>query len=442
MIINFDTIENTTPVFTDKFIPIVSKKPETYYVDVGAKTLPINLNDVFKKGLAIIKNTNLQRSNFVTSSVYIHYNNIKNNNNILYNNLYTKCDKNTTVDDDTILNTLKSMAKNELIDIHYFPVKYNSSSNHNKENAYVEYNLRWVMIAMLEMEQALQWLVGYNQNIQFIVETRDVEKTLWSVANRLSNNNEIKYAAVRKILEIYTNNGIDKDYIASKFRDFWWNIDWFIGEDKYFANVTHFDTLEKNTYVPVSIYGDKREDSWRNITHKIDSSVCLYVDNNTKMMLKRIKNTMSGQKFHSYLKELIGKWFDLDDSKIWHAIRQNMCRIDDSTLEPEYDVETCKLYVKTYCDNMSKYYDIECVDLSNEADQETIAENTIIENNISTPSVVENTSELQETQRTAIVDEYIDSKNNKIAYINNTYEQYSWQWYDAMIQNGFMPVEM
>lgn len=161
MIINFDAIENTTPVFTDRFIATISKKTETYYVDVGTKTLPINLNDVFKKGLAIIKNTNLQRSNFVTSSVYIHYNNnYKNNkNNILYNNLYTKCDKNTPVDDDSIINTLKSMAKNELIDIHYFPVKYNSSRNYNKENAYVEYNLRWVLIAMLEMEQALQWLV-------------------------------------------------------------------------------------------------------------------------------------------------------------------------------------------------------------------------------------------------------------------------------------------
>lgn len=161
-------------------------------------------------------------------------------------------------------------------------------------------------------------------------------------------------------------------------------------------------------------------------------------------MLKRIKNTMSGQKFHSYLKDLIGKWFDLDDSKIWHAIRQNMCRIDDSTLESVYDVETCKLYVKSYFDNMSKYYDIERVDLSNDADQETIAENTIIENNISTPTIVENVSELQETPITAIVDEYIEAKNdsNTIDYINNTYEQYSWQWYDAMIQNGFMPVEM
>lgn len=428
MIIHYNTNEREIAIVNRFDLRLVSNKVERY-IDVGAKTLPINLDDVFNKGLTICQ------SNFVTSSVYINNNNnIEKNNNILYNDIYTTCHKNTITIED-----LKNKAKNNLIDVHYFPVKY-TKKNENKENAYLDYNLRWTLIAMLEMEQALQWLVGYNENVQFIVENRDIEKTLWSVANRISNNEYMKKMAIRTIMEIYET--LDAKYIASKFQDFWWNIDWFIGKNRYLQHVTHFETLEKNRFVGVYIYGSKREDSWRNITHRLDDSVCLFIDNQTKMMLKRIKDSMSGQKFHDYLKEMIGNWFDLDNKQIWAAIRQNMHRISDSKLDKMYDVETCKLYVKQYFDNMSEYYNLELVDLSNEADQETIAENTIIENNISTPSVVENTSELQETQRTAIVDEYIESKNNTIDYINNTYEQYSWQWYDAMIQNGFMPVEM
>lgn len=335
MIIRYDSNETSIQIVNRfKIKPSTIKK----YADVGARTLPINLEDVFNKGKSIIS------SKIVTSVVYIiNNNNIKDNsnNNINNNNIYNKCHNFATVLED-----LKTKARNNLVDVHFFPVRY-KGSNKKKEMAYVDYNLRWSLVSMLEMEQALQWLIGYNSNVQFIVENRDIVKTLWSVANRLSNDNEIKSKCVSIAMNIY-NNGMDAEFISSKFQNFWWNVDWFIGYERYIKHITGYEMLEKNTYVGIYLYGSKREDAWRNVTHRYDLNMHLYIDNQTKMMLKRVKNTMTGHEFHKYLNDLIGKWFDLSNEQIWSAIRQNMRRIDDTELNEAYDVETCKLYIKSY----------------------------------------------------------------------------------------------
>lgn len=333
MIIRFDT--------NAKEIEIISRyemrvKTQEKIVDVGAKTLPINLGDVFHKALSF------SHSSIGTNSVYISNNNILDENNILDNNLYTKCP-------DWTMDTLKEKAKNNLIDLHFFPVKY--KTNHpKKEMAYVEYNLRKSLAVMLEMEQSLQWLVGYNENVQFVVEKRDVEKTLWYVANRLSDDKTIKAKAVGIVLDVFDN--CDSKYIASKFQDFWWNVDWFIGKEKYIMNITKYETFEKSGYIGVYVYGAKREDAWRNIIHKYDSSLCLFVDNKTKMMLKRIQKSFNGEKngFKNYMKEMIGKWFDVDE--LWDNIKRNVNRIDDSGLGKEFDAGVCKVAVKSYFDEI------------------------------------------------------------------------------------------
>ena len=203
---------------------------------------------------------------------------------------------------------------------------------------------------MLEMEQALQWLVGYNENVQFVVEDRDVEKTLWSVANRLSHNASIKKEAIEIVMGVYHN--IDSKYVASKFQNYMWNVDHFIGKERFLKDITNYETYDKSKFVGVYAYGEKRTDSWSSIHHRLDDSLCLFVDNDTKMMLKRIKNSMTGQKFHSFLKEIIGEWFDLDDKKIWAAVRQNMKRIDDSKLDQMYDVGVCTIGVKDYFEKL------------------------------------------------------------------------------------------
>lgn len=336
MIIRFD-IEAKEIVVVSRFEMRVKK--ENKIVDVGAKTLPINLCDVFNKANSFC------HSKFCdTCCIDNQNNNIIEYNNISNGNLYNKCHKN-----NYSIEELKEKAKGELVDIHFFPIMY-KNSNENKERAYVDYNLRRALIAMLEMEQSLQWLVGYNENVQFVVEDRDVEKTLWAVANRLSHNGSIKKEAIETVMAIYHN--IDCKYVASKFQDYMWNVDHFIGKERFLKDITNYETYDKSKFVGVYAYGEKRTDSWTSVHHRYDDSLCLFVDNDTKMMLKRIKNSMTGQKFHSFLKEIIGEWFDLDDTKIWACLRQNMKRIDDSKLDPMFDVGVCIMAVKNYFEKL------------------------------------------------------------------------------------------
>lgn len=371
MIIRFETQEEKIEIVSRFDMKLVSKNVDKI-ADVGAKTLPINLNDVFKKALTFGQNVTKEE--------------------------------------------LQKKAKNNLVDVHYFPIKY-KNNNSNKELAYVDYNLRSALVAMLEMEQALQWLVGYNENVQFVVERRDVEKTLWSVANRLSDNKEIKTKEVATILEVYDN--IDAKFMASHFNDFWWNVDWFIGKDRYLKDVTNYEIYDTSKYVGVYVYGAKRNDSWSTITHKEDDSLCLYIDNKTKMMLKRIKNSMSGQKFHDYLNNLIGKWFDLNDKKMWDAIRQNMKRIDDSELDPMFEVGVCDMAVKDYFEKLGEL----CYNGKRVDEEET-------------PVVVEKEEIVEEDLFDEIVEETIANENQyKYTELTKDLEQYeegSDEWWAAL----------
>lgn len=392
MIIRFDTNEPKIEIISRN--NMILRKQEKI-VDVGAKTLPINLGDVFHKAYSFVQ------SNFVTSSVYISTNKEIDDENNIIENIYTPNVTKITIDE------IKNRAKNNLVDLHFFPVKY-KNGNTNKEMAYVDYNLRKSLTVMIEMEQSLQWLIGYNENVQFIIENRDVEKTLWSVANRLSDNKEIKTKCVNTALEIYSS--LDVKYIASKYNDFWWNVDMFIGKERYMKNITNYENYDKNSYIGVYVYGAKREDAWRNITHKYDSSLCLYVDNQTKMMLKRIKNTMTGQQFHKFLDEMIGKWFDLNDKKIWDAIRQNMKRIDDSNLDKMYDVGVCRMAVKSYFEEMGNLcYNGELYD--NSTDQEMAQEANDFYSNIDTHEETDMNVLDQENTNT---DEIIDNQYTKM----------------------------
>lgn len=314
-------------------------------VDLSAKCLPINLGDAINKACSLCS------SEIWTSSVYISNNNIIEDYNILYNsNIYTKCPDLTMVKE-----YFKNKAKGNLVDLHYFPVRYKGSDK-KEEESYVAYNLNRSLYVMLQMEKALEWLIGYNE-AEFIVETKDIRYTLEHIAHRLTSDESIIKKQVQIAMDEY--NSLDKEYIASKFQDYWFNIDLFIGKERWINRLVHYDTYDKDKFIGVYLYGDNREDAWRNVTHRLDNGVCLFFDNNHKMMLKRIKNTMTGQQFHKYMKELVGKWFDVDGNN-WTNILKNVSRVDDSALIPEYVPDICKLELNDWMNDLNDLaYDME-----------------------------------------------------------------------------------
>ena len=42
-------------------------------------------------------------------------------------------------------------------------------------------------------------------------------------------------------MDVYTN--LDVEYIKSKYNDFWWNVDFFIGNDRFIKNITNYENL-------------------------------------------------------------------------------------------------------------------------------------------------------------------------------------------------------
>lgn len=310
--------------------------------DVGTKLLPINLHEVFNIADKLLRSNNnalksFMQSNSVTPSVY----NIINNNIIEYNNkehdIYTRC-HNFNSD---LKEMLKCKAQGELVDIHFFPVR-----NHKADDDYVRYNLRNALFTMIQMERALQWLIGYNMNCQYIIQDSDVEATLWKVANIICTDQQIKHKQVYEALDYY-KNVMDKSYIASKFRDYMWNVNMFIGKDTFLKDITNFEHYDRNKYVNVYLYGDKKLYNWKSIKHRVNDSLCLFVPTEHRMMLKRVKNSMTGHQFHEYLKSLIGQWFDLE-GKNWTNLRQYMKRIDDSSLDSSMNVDVCKVALKDF----------------------------------------------------------------------------------------------
>ena len=318
-------------------------------VDVGKKCLPINLQDVFRKGYKILSNS---ADSSICNSLCIYYNNnnniedFNNNNN---NNIYNYCNK-LTMDD------LKERAKGELVDIHYFPVKYkgsNLTTEESYEESYVRYNLKNALYVMVQMEQSLQWLIGYNRNIQFIIEKCDIELTLNTVANKLTDNEQIKSKIVEEMLEYYTNV-MDVKYIASHYKDYMWNVDLFIGKERFFKDAIGYESYNRNEYIGVYLYGDSRFYKWSSITHKLDKSIHLFVAPEERMMLKRIQSSMKGKhnQFKNYLKQLLGKWFNIDEH--WVNLRIMINRVDDSQLDSKITPNVCKIACEQYFNELGE----------------------------------------------------------------------------------------
>lgn len=336
---------------------VYSEYTNTITTNLGAKVLPTNLNDCLKKAAYFIANNpnDFSNSEFCDNICIIYNNNIdkenKNNyNNVDYTNNVTK-----------ILCDLKKKAQHELLDIHFFPVKY-SSKNENKEMAYVQYNLNNALYSMMVNFENWKWLVN-SEYATFEIETCDVEKTLWFVANALSSNPRIKEACVNTTLNLYINN--DLSFIAEDFRNFEKVMNWFDNMDKYIADRINFDKIDTNKILMVYVYGEK-DYGWREIVHK-NGEMCLYFTPTVKKYLKRINKSMSGQKFHKYLNELLGKWFTLE-GKAWDCFRQNMSRTVDD-LDERIGANACQMMVEQYVKGMARFYDVELVneEVSNEA---------------------------------------------------------------------------
>ena len=337
---------------------VYNEYTNTITTHIGAKVLPTNLNDCLKKAAYFIANNpnDFIHSEFCDNTCIIYNNNNIENSKDLYNNVdYTN---NVT----KILCDLKKKAQHELLDIHFFPIKY-SSKNENKEMAYVQYNLNNALYSMMVNFENWKWLVN-SEYATFEIETCDVEKTLWFVANALSSNPRIKEVCVNTTLNLYINN--DLSFIAEDFRNFEKVMNWFDNMDKYIADRINFDKIDTNKTVMVYVYGEK-DYGWREIVHK-NGEMCLYFTPTVKKYLKRINKSMSGQKFHKYVNELLGKWFTLE-GKAWDCFRQNMSRtIDD--LDERIGVNACQMMVEQYVNGMARFYDVELVneeEVSNEA---------------------------------------------------------------------------
>ena len=319
MIIKFDTLTNRI-ITVDRMNLSVREMNDNHMVDVGSKILPMNIQDVFNKATNMLLKDEEMLANFN-----------KNNN--------SNCSS-----AEEIKTKLSNMAKGEYVDIHFFPVMY-KGNNKNKEKAYVEYNLRKALIAVIEMEQTLQELVGYNTNIQYMIERDDMKATMNYIGNRLSKDSDI----VEEIVDTIVND-IDLNFLltyADDNKDYIANVKYFIGMDRFLMDRVGFETYNRNEYVQVYIYGGERTDSWSSIKDKNDN-LNLFVTPEIKKCLKRIQSLESGRYLHKFLEDVIGNYYDLTNkSTNWNRIKTYMGRIND-TLPTYYDLESCKTLVKNY----------------------------------------------------------------------------------------------
>ncbi len=319
MLIKFDTLTNRI-VPVDRMNLSVREMNDNHIVDVGSKILPMNIQDVFNKATNMLLKDEEMLANFN-----------KNNN--------SNCNS-----AEEIKTKLSNMAKGEYIDIHFYPVMY-KGSNKNKEKAYVEYNLRKAIIAIIEMEQTLQELVGYNTNIQYMIEREDIKATLAYIGNRLSKDSDLVEDKVEEII-----NSVDMNFLltyAEDNKDYIANVKYFIGMDRFLMDRVGFETYNRNEYVQVYIYGGERTDSWTSIKDKNDN-LNLFVTPEIKKCLKRIQSLESGRYLHKFLEEVIGNYYDLSNkSTNWNRIKTYINRIND-TLPTYYDLESCKTLVKNY----------------------------------------------------------------------------------------------
>ena len=352
-----------------EFVTRFNYKLTDTIINVGKKCLPINLQDVFRKGYKIQSKSFVHSSNCNSYCIDYNNNNIEDSNIFNNNNIYNNCYK-LTIDD------LKERAKGELVDLHYFPIKY-KGSNLTTEESYVRYNLKNALFVMVQMEQSLQWLVGYNRNIQFIIEKCDIELTLNTVANKLTDNEQIKSKIVDEMLEYYTNV-MDVKYIASHYKDCMWNVNLFIGKERFIKDMIGYESYNRNEYIGVYLYGDSKLCKWSSITHKLDDSIHLFVAPEQRMMLKRIQSSMNGKhnQFKNYLKDLLGKWFNIDEH--WNKLRIMINRIDDSQLDSRITPDMCKIACEEFFNELGELcYNITVVDEDNSTNTQVCPVNDV-----------------------------------------------------------------
>ncbi len=407
MLIKFNTIANRIVVI-DRMNINLEEMNDNHIVDVGSKILPMNIQDVFNKAINMLLNDEEMLNNF------------------------NKNNKSECQSSNEIKNVLTNKAKGEYIDIHFFPVMY-KGSNKNKEKAYIDYNLRKSLVAVIEMEQTLQELVGYNTNVQYMIEREDIKATMTYIGNRLSTDSDM----VEEIVNDIVNNidlkflleyaGDNKDYIA--------NVKYFIGMDRFLMDKVGFESYNRNEYVQVYIYGGERTDSWSCIKDKNDN-LNLFVTPEIKKCLKRIQSLESGRYLHKFLEEVIGKYYDLgNNSTNWSRIMTYMGRVKD-TLPTYYDLEGCKNVVKNYFNGLFNLCYVEepviNEDVNEEVD-EPVEEEIIPVKEEEYTAIVNEVNEVQLTNIEDTTEEIINNEeSSEEPSILDGLEVGSKEWWEAL----------
>lgn len=332
--------------------------------ELGAKILPINLNETVKRAYNYLNSFN-SSSNPNGSGIIYYNNNNKNSYIFNINRLYQKC------------------SDLGLVDIHLFPVAYKGELvresctckytgrkdisgvsyklNKDKLLNYLKYNLRIASISMVVNLQNFNILIDLPKDIKLTIEEADIIVTLKHLCKRMtsnySSNKDISKIINKAISETMAWINEDPDFISDYTR---WYKDWYkltdiiIGMDNYIADKIGYNKLDYKQVIPVRIYGAVKDESFYSIKCKYNDELNLYISSDYKKMLKRIKSSMSGQKFHAFMNDLLGKWFTLE-GKAWETFRIGISRVKDD-LEEMYDIESCKVQVKYYIDSLSKYY--------------------------------------------------------------------------------------
>lgn len=339
--------------------------------DLGAKILPTNLNEAIKRAYYTLNNFHSSSNPNTSGIIYINNNIREDYKNIFNNNiLYHKCSD---------ISLLQEKAKElMLVDIHWFPVAY--KGERKKLKNYLKYNLNTALISMVVNTQNYIKLIELSSNVKLGITRSDISTTLNHLARTISKNfknvEEIVNEAVQTVLTVFDS---DKDFVSFYTKNYnnWATLtNIIIGMDNYIADKIGYNHINYNEITPVRVYGAEKDEAFTSIKLNNCDEICLYITPDIKKMLKRIKSSMSGQKFHKYINELIGKWFTIED-KAWEAFRIGISRVNDD-LEEMYNVESCKVIVSNYFDGMARYYDGEMVEEEEETTPMPIKVNNII----------------------------------------------------------------
>ena len=348
--------------------------------DLGAKILPTNLNEAIKRAYYTLNNFN-SSSNLDTSGIISINNNIREDSYKIFNNsiLYHKCPEITLLQDKA-----KELM---LVDIHWFPVVY--KGERKKLKNYLKYNLNTALISMVVNTQNYIKLIDLSSNVKLTITRSDISATLNHLAKVMSKNfknvEDIVNEAVQSVLNVFDN---DTDFVSFYTKNYnnWATLtNIIIGMDNYIADKIGYNHINYNEITPVRVYGAEKDEAFTSIKLNNCDEICLYITPDIKKMLKRIKSSMSGQKFHKYINELLSKWFTIED-KAWSALNKGISRVNDD-LEEMYTVESCKVIVSNYFDGMARYYDGETVvesQTSQDFDAPVTVEPQIIEPQIDT----------------------------------------------------------